>query len=1497
MATAPGNQSVTGIGFQPNVVIHAHTGSSFTTAPPASLTEGAFGLGVMDADGDQWALTHFTVDNANSADTQRGQQTDASIYAINGALGVTKEASWVSMNADGFTVNFSAADASASQAFSLALKGVNIKPGSFVKTTGGAPASQSITGVGFRPGVVLLTSFQDITQANPVAHSRFGFGASDGAAQGSTALADENSVNTSDVDSIDKSSKAFVKVNNSTSVINAEADLTSLDTDGFTLNWTTNDAVATEILYLAFARLDVTEVRLLSFDAKRYDRGVLLQWRTGYEIDNLGFHVYREDGGARTRVNRSLIAGSGLTVGQGTAVTAEQRYALWDLELAASSWSVVYWLEDVDFNGKSTWHGPVTPVAGSLIAPDIPLSTELRDLGRRGKGRKVFVTHGEPGTKQSRPTWGALPQTQIEAQAALAGQPAVKIGIRAPGWYRMRHPELVAAGLSPTVDPRALRLFVEGVEQAIRVTGEADGRLDAGDAIEFYATGVDTPYTDTRVYWLAAGSQRGQRIGVAGSAAPSAAAGPLGPTSFSFALQQKERTIYFAALRNGDAENWFGSLVSEYPTDLTLTISHVDRAAFGPAQLEVALQGVTNTPGVSPDHRVGVLVNGVDVGELAFDGQDRGVQTFAVPAAVLREGDNTVTLVARGGEADYSLFDVLRLSYWHTYRADADQVRVTVEAPGPTTIGGFASSAIRVVDITDPAAAVELRGAVRAEAGGFSSITVRVPGPGPRTLLAFTEATIASPASVQANRPSSWRRSTRAHDYLVIAHRNFLDQGTWLASLRAQQGHRPAVVDIEDVYDEFSFSEKTPHALKDFLRWTLASWREPPRFAVLLGDATIDPRDYAGMGDADFVPTKQVPMARLALETASDDWFVDFDDDGLPELAVGRLSVRTANQAETVVTKIERYEQASAQPWTKDVLFVADQNDETTNFEEYSARLAAHLPPDYTAQTLFRGSLDAETARQLLALRVNEGQLIVNYQGHGSVRIWGRDGALLTPEDVTTSWRNATRLPLVVAMNCLNGFFHGIWDEESLAETLLRTPGGGAVAAWASSGVTASATQALVNEELFRLIFQGAYATVGEAAAAAKRVVTNRDLRRSWIFFGDPALRLKGVAPSVKPRTETSSVPAIMISGASAGPSPSAPSAADLTSLEARGGPVRLVDYDGDGRDDIFLYAVETGRWTILLSGSNRPANPSGFLPPNMVLFAGQLNGDRLTDMFLRNPDTGEWLPALNGGDGNLRLGSSGWAPRGRVRLGDFNGDGRDDLFVVDQETNVGFQCLTDGTRGFSCRAGDSLPPGSLLVADFTGDGLADVFTYDASTGTWTLRVNKGAGTFGSVAGDWSRGWTVQTANLDGDQRRDIVLSDPASGAWVEAFSVGSGEFQYRRGQGPVLSGVEEPAGGDVHVLDVDGDGRDDLLRYNIKTGAWTIGMNVSPGEFTYSGGSWAPGLTIAWGDLNKDGQADLLLHDPATGRWGSLTSDRSSGMTVQAGTWSLEWSIQGRQP
>jgi hypothetical protein len=1156
MPTAIGNKAVTGVGFMPDVVFHMHGGHTFTAAAPANQAGGAFGLGVMDADGDQWALANWTVDNLGTSDTQRGQLTTASVYSFNNALAVQKRGAWVSMDADGFTLNFdNTASNAAARVFSLALKGVNVKPGSFLKSTGAAPAAQQINGTGFKPTLVMLASTQTTTQANPVAHARFGFGASDGSVEGSSAVQDEDAAAFANVGAIDKTSKVFVKVDNGTPAIDAEADFTSFHSDGFNLSWTTNDAVQTEILYLTLAPLAVTEVRLISFTASRESEGVHLAWRTGYEVSNLGFHLYREIDGQRTRITKSLVAGSGLTVGSRTRVTSEQSYSYWDRDSRAGSPKAVYWLEDVDYNGKSTWHGPVTPGAAAATPPPVENSPLIGGLGRGvGYREERFTATREPeidanknasaseqSARRARSVSAgivAAPVTLAEArerQWAIASLPAVKIGVRVAGWYRVTQPTLVAAGLDPQADPSTLRLFLEGIEQPIVVTGSGDGHFDAGDAIEFYGTGIDTPATDTAVYWLTAGTGTGLRVQVQ----PATPRGPDAPARFWGAVERKDRSVYFAALRNGDAENWFGDLTSDgEPVDVNVTVRHPDPAAPSAALLEVALQGVT-VSAEPVNHQVRVRVNGTVVGDVLFQGRSIGTATLTVPHNLLLEGANVVQFETLGGEADMSLFSSLRLNYWHTTQADDNELPLNADAGQTVAITELTGANPRVVDITNPEGVIALDvtpGCVP------NSIDVQTPGDGTRTLLVFTDLTIKTPLFVSANQPSSLHTAGQSYNYLVVTHPSMATQLAPLVAHRASQGYQAALVSIDDIYDEFSFGARSPQALKDFFARARATWTVKPRYIVLAGDATFDPRDYAGLGFGDFVPTGFVDMAEIELETASDDWLVDGNDDGLPDVAIGRLPVRTPMQASSLVSKIVAYDAEPVGAWTKNVAMITDTDDPTVRFRASSAAVAARVPSGFQINRLDRDLIGVPALRSSLFDAVNQGQLIVNYLGHGSTYIWGSSGELLATADLSGNWApTGARLPFVVAMNCLNGYFHGIYGEESLAERMLR--GGGAVAVWASSSLTEAEPQSVMDEELFRLIFR-AQGTLGDVITAAKGGTGNGDVRRSWIFFGDPATKLRGLPIVEEPPPTLAAMPgslnfAVVTSGGTTTTSPS----------------------------------------------------------------------------------------------------------------------------------------------------------------------------------------------------------------------------------------------------------------------------------------------------------------------------------------------------------------------
>jgi hypothetical protein len=338
---------------------------------------------------------------------------------------------------------------------------------------------------------------------------------------------------------------------------------------------------------------------------------------------------------------------------------------------------------------------------------------------------------------------------------------------------------------------------------------------------------------------------------------------------------------------------------------------------------------------------------------------------------------------------------------------------------------------------------------------------------------------------------------------VIISHSDFLGSLGPLKQFRESQGYSVALIDVEDLYDEFSFGNKTPQAMRDFLSRAFSTWQKAPKFVLLVGNGSADPRNYLGYGDFDLVPTRLIQTKYN--ETASDDWFVDFNGDGLPEMAIGRIPVLTSTEAAAVVSKIVGYEQSGASGWTKEVLLVADMGD-TFDFEAASAEAAILLPDSITVKKIYRSNFaNDELASEALLDSIDQGALLVNYLGHGSETSWRGD--LITTDDVSTL-TNGLSLPFFINMTCWNGWFADPYTE-TLGESLLKASKGGAVAVWASSGLTEPLGQSVIDQQLIQLLFGEQQLTLGEAVAKAKAAVSDMDIRRTWILLGDPATRLK----------------------------------------------------------------------------------------------------------------------------------------------------------------------------------------------------------------------------------------------------------------------------------------------------------------------------------------------------------------------------------------------------
>jgi hypothetical protein len=365
--------------------------------------------------------------------------------------------------------------------------------------------------------------------------------------------------------------------------------------------------------------------------------------------------------------------------------------------------------------------------------------------------------------------------------------------------------------------------------------------------------------------------------------------------------------------------------------------------------------------------------------------------------------------------------------------------------------------------------------------------------------LTLTDDRAKNPIEIVSNHPSAWHQEKGGYSLIIISHRECLNSLEPLKKLRESQGLKVALIDVEDLYDEFSFGHKGPKALKDFLSHARKQWSRAPRYVLLVGDGSFDPRNYLGLGDMDYVPAKLIDT--VYMETASDDWFVDLDSDGLPEMAIGRLPVQTSKEATIVVSKIVGYEKSGKK---SEALLVADTND-GFDFEGASEEIRGLLPSSLRVRKIYRGEFGSDAqVKTVLWGSINEGPLLVNFIGHGSLEIWR--GNILTADDAEVL--SNSKLPFFVSMTCLNGYFQNPYSDP-LAEALLKSAQGGGIAVWASSGLTEPDKQAVMNKELIRLLFGSVSITLGEATAKAKASVSDQDIRRTWILFGDPTTRLK----------------------------------------------------------------------------------------------------------------------------------------------------------------------------------------------------------------------------------------------------------------------------------------------------------------------------------------------------------------------------------------------------
>lgn len=684
----------------------------------------------------------------------------------------------------------------------------------------------------------------------------------------------------------------------------------------------------------------------------------------------------------------------------------------------------------------------------------------------------------------------AAPQT---GGGPAEGGQAVKIYTVEEGMYAVGAAELRKAGFDlERANPAQLVLLYRGREQPFWVEGDGQARQ-----VRFYAQAADSLYSTQNVYWLA---QRSAGLeALASGSTPDEPGSPQAPETppalpdgaYFETVRVEQNLAYNPQVEAGDHFLWL-SLPAPKSQDFEVEI---DGLLEWEARLTLEVWASTEGA-AAPDHHLVVRANGQAAADEAWDGKGRHTVMAKLPAGLLKAGTNVITVEAPGDTgvaADITFVDWIEIEYARKLAAVEDRLEFTSPG-GQHGLEGF-SGAIQVFDVSDPQAAakIEAEGAAFEGQAGRRYIAVGPDG--------YRRAARVEPPALDLD-----LRAAEA-DYIAIGPPDLLAAAQPLLDWREKSGLRTLAAPLQSVYDQFGWGMPEPEAIRLFLQYAAQQGQPAPKYLLLLGDASYDPKGYLSTPEVNRLPTFLTPTV-FGGETASDVLFTQLDEDSLPDLAVGRLPARIPEQVSDYIAKLLAYEQDTPpQEWRGRVLAVADGQE--ASFSSDAQAFLDLFSGKYTTE-LLSPQAGASGANEQILGRLAQGDLIVGYFGHGSINMWGKD-KLFTNEDAARL-ENEDRLPVVINMTCLTGLFTHP-KMESLAEALLWRPQGGAAAVLAATSLTLPTDQGFLSRALAEALLAGKDAPLGDALLEARRSVSwdtegARDVLETFLLFGDPALRM-----------------------------------------------------------------------------------------------------------------------------------------------------------------------------------------------------------------------------------------------------------------------------------------------------------------------------------------------------------------------------------------------------
>lgn len=729
-----------------------------------------------------------------------------------------------------------------------------------------------------------------------------------------------------------------------------------------------------------------------------------------------------------------------------------------------------------------------------------------------------------------------------------------KMAVNQQGIHRISYDQLTAIGILPaSIDPRNIRIYGNGngmlpesntrdriddlKENAIYVHGQEDNVFDPTDYILFYAEGpVEWPYnifngrfehqvnlfSDTLYYFLTVADTPGLRL-----QQKNQATGQVTRETEKFVDMAHHEQELENLLLSG--KEWFGESFDNTDSEKTFLFSFPDILFSEPVYFQIQYIGRS----VTEDVAYSVWIND----SLVID-QDVMTKLLVNQSTFARESTKTLTFFPQSPDIEIKVrfhandigsrgwLNYIRLNAWRniTFRGGQLEFRdYTVIGDGNITrfTANATSNNYDLWEITDPLRPV--KHTFTKYQGGFEFVAHT---DSLRTYIIHEPDAYHSILGAQQI-PNQNLHGITDCDMLIICHPDFLEQAIELSEIHfLDEGLISRVVNLKDVYNEFASGVPDATAIRDFARMLHLRTNGGMRYLLLFGDASYDYKNRLDE-NTNFVPTYQSKNSLTQTGSfVSDDFFgllgydEGFNMTGAVDLGIGRLPVRTAEEAASMVGKIRSYlsnTKEVMQGWRNEILFVADDQDNNLHLDQAeslskvvdTARNVLNIKKLYLdnyQQVSVPGGHRYPQANTKLIDLISKGQLIVNYTGHGGVN--GLTDERVFPVNDIIGLSNYNQLPLFITATCEFSRF----DDphfESAGEKLILNPRGGAVALMTTTRLAWAHSNFALNKKLYEAMFSSnnpQLPRLGDVMRASKNPPSSSVY--NFVLLGDPALRL-----------------------------------------------------------------------------------------------------------------------------------------------------------------------------------------------------------------------------------------------------------------------------------------------------------------------------------------------------------------------------------------------------